>query len=129
MKFKIIFTAVFFLLCISAFAAENDCVFLAKVVATELPNEPFVVKEAFCEMLLNRVKNKNFPDTLKAICFSLGLKHDKKPTENDIKAAVIADMGFGFCKEAVHYEKIDRVKRTPPEKQGGVRLYDWYFYR
>lgn len=128
MKKRILIILFLILMCNGISASEDECMYLAKVVATELYEEPYVVKVAYCEMLLNRVKHENFPDTLPAVCFSMGIGHDKTPTENDIRAAVTAYRGNGVVNGALHYERCDKVRRTPPEKRSGVRLYDWYFY-
>ena len=103
--------------------------YLAKIAATATENEPFVVKLVFCEMVLNRLESECFPTTLPAIAYSLGIRKKlKTPTDEDLRAASLALFGTDFGCGALYFEKCDKTKRTPPEKRGGVRLYDWYFY-
>lgn len=128
MKKIFLFIIMLFIFCISVFA-NDDCTYLAKIAATALEDEPFVVKVVFCEMIMNRVKSEKFPDTLPAISYSLGIRKKlRTPTEDDMRAAALALNGTDFGRGALYFEKCNKIKRTPPEKRGGVRLYDWYFY-
>ena len=128
MKRLFILTVLLVILCISI-SATDECTYLAKIAATAAPDAPFVVKVVFCEMLMNRVKHENFPNTLPAVCFSMGIRGKlKNPTADDIRAAALALHDFGFGGDTLYFEKCDKIKRTPPDKQSGMRLYDWYFY-
>ena len=118
------------ILLIPVLAYEDDCEFLARVLANEMKNEPFIVKIAYCEMLVNRLDSEKFPDTLLAVAYSLGAKRGKaKPSEGDYRAAAIALQRYGFFKDVYYMEKWQREKSTPQFKNCGVRLYDWYFYQ
>ena len=128
MKKIIILILILSIFCIRIFATD-ECTYLAKIAATYTDGEPFVVKVVFCEMILNRTKHNEFPNTMPAIAYSLGMRGAlKKPSNDDKKAAELAMSGTDFGGGALYFEKWSKIKRTPPEKRGGVRLYEWYFY-
>lgn len=128
MKHKFLFFTLLILLSIRASAADDKCTYLAKAIASEMGEEPFVVRVVFGEMLLNRLNDENFPDTLPAVCFSLGIHtRNANVTDSDMRAAAAAMSNMNFGGGALYVQKLDK-KSTPLEATGGVRLYDWYFY-
>lgn len=125
---KVLVFMFFFMLAINIYA-EDDCTYLARVVSNEMRGEPYIVKVAFCEMLLNCLESEYYPDTLAALAHVKGVKRCKgSPTESDIYAASSAFSGIRFFGKIQNVKPWREVKNTPLEKSGGVRLYKWYFY-
>ena len=128
MKRIFIPTIIILLLCINIFAADNECDYLAKAIASEMGGEPFVVRVMYGEMLLNRVAHENYPDTLPSVCFSLGIKtRGVNATQSDKRAAAAALCGFGFSCGALNVKKVNK-NSTPLSNLYGVLLYGYYFY-
>ena len=125
---KVILLIIALFLVVPAIAEDGDCEYLARIVANEMRDEPFIVKVAFCEMLVNQTENDPFPPTLPAVAHTLGLSRAKTATEADMYAAVIALERLCFFKDIFYCKKWSEVKNTPLEKTNGVHLYDWYFY-
>lgn len=87
---------------------------LAGAIAAQMSGEPFVVRVAYGEMLLNSGEIENAAY--------------RAPSESDMRAAAAAYCGFGFCGGAKNVAKWNRIENTPLEMRSGVRLYDWFFY-
>lgn len=112
-KVVIILIVILFAVSLNA-AEENDPVLaLAEHIAGEMEGEPFVVRVAYGEMLLNRGE---FPQKRRI------------PSESDIRAAAAAYCNYGFSGGAVNVIKWKKAKNTPLEMRSGVRLYEWFFY-
>lgn len=107
-------TIIITMLCLSASATDATRQDLAKAIAADMDGEPFVVRVAYGEMLLNR------QEPLPAA--------NAEPTDSDLRAAAAALANFNFGGGATHVIKLDK-KSAPPENTSGVRLYDWYFYK
>ena len=120
----------FFALVISAYAKETDCTYLSKLVASEMKNQPFIVKVAYCEMIVNCMESEFYPDTLPSVANAKGVRRGSvNPSDSDVYAAMVALCGFDFFDECYNVKKWSEVKNTPLENTSGVRLYDWYFYK
>ena len=119
-----------FLLFVYVHAAENEITYLAKAISASVGKEPFVVRVAFGEMLLNRLDSDRFPDALPAVLYSLygGRIPLHQPSESDLRAAAAAYRRFGFSDGAVYAQKWSAVQNTPLVMRSGVRLYGWFFY-
>lgn len=115
-----------FLLCFACAAAETDV--LAEAIADCMGKEPFVVRVAFGELLLNRVDSAAFPDTVDEVALDFADGHIRDASESDYRAAASAERRFGFAGGALYVKKWKEVENTPLEMRSGVRLYDWYFY-
>lgn len=113
---------------LSSRAAEAEQMYLAKAIASVMGKEPFVVKVAFGEVLLNRLADPRFPDTLPAVMQSLGKRANAAPTEEDLRAASVVLCNYGFSGGALYVEKWRKRKNTPSAERRGARLYTWYFY-
>lgn len=120
--------AVYFvcILCFAAAAAETDA--LAEAISDCMGKEPFVVRVAFGELLLNRLDNDAFPDTIAGVASDFADGHISDVSESDYRAAASAERRFGFAGGALYVKKWKSVENTPLEMRSGVRLYDWYFY-
>ena len=122
-------TVLFFTFSLTVFAKETDCTYLAKLVANEMKNQPFIVKVAYCEMIVNCMESEFYPDTLPSVANAKGMKKGRKnPCESDMYAAMVALCGFDFFDGVYNVKRWREVKNTPLVNTGGVRLYDWYFY-
>lgn len=74
--------------------SKEDITLLAKIINAEAKGEPFNGKVAVGNVILNRVKSKQFPDTIKGVIYqnnqfqpvSNGAINDK-PSDESIKAA------------------------------------------
>ena len=51
---------------------KNDVMVLAKMIHGEARGEPYVGKVAVGAVILNRVKDKKFPDSVYSVCFQPG---------------------------------------------------------
>ena len=118
------------LLSVCVRAADTDITYLAKAISAACGEEPYVVRVAYGEMLLNRVDSDRFPDALPAVLYSLhgGRIPLQKPTESDLRAAAAAHRRFGFADGALYAQKWSEVQNTPLVMRSGVLLYGWYFY-
>lgn len=120
----------FFAFSLSAFAKETDCTYLAKLVATEMKNQPFIVKVAYCEMMVNCMESEFYPNTLPSVANAKGVRRGRaKPSDSDMYAAMIALCDFDFFDGYYNTKKWRESKNTPLVSGSGVRLYDWYFYK
>lgn len=127
MKKAITVLIIAFALNISAFCASSKLEYLAKAISQEMGGEPFIVRVMYGEMLLNRLESEEYPDTLPAICFSMGINvRNAKPDASDMRAASAALCGLGFSCGALNVRKVE--KRSIPQSRDGILLYDWYFY-
>lgn len=104
--------------------------YLAEAIAAFGSEEPFVVRVAFGEMLLNRLDSDRFPDTLPAVLYDYYGDRipRKKAGESDLRAAAAAYRRFQFADGALYVAKWSEVQNTPLIMRSGVRFYDWYFY-
>lgn len=116
MKHKFLFFTLLILFSLRAYAVDTTCQDLAKAIAADIGDEPFVVRVAYGEMLLNRLHDEPLLNT------------NATPTDSDMRAAAAALANFNFSGGATHVTKLDK-KSAPPENTSGVRLYDWYFYK
>ncbi|MBQ5390125.1 MAG: hypothetical protein IIU58_04380 [Clostridia bacterium] len=115
-----------FTLCFSCAGAQADA--LAEAIADCIGKEPFVVRVAFGELLLNRVDSVGFPDTVDEVALDFADGHIRDASESDRRAAAAALRRFGFAGGALYVKKWEDVENTPLVMRSGVRLYDWYFY-
>lgn len=113
-------------LCFASAAAETDA--LAEAISDCMGKEPFVVRVAFGELLLNRLDSADFPDTVDEVARDFADGHISDVSESDYRAAASAERRFGFAGGALYVKKWKTVENTPLEMRSGVRLYDWYFY-
>ena len=128
MKKTIAILIMIFALNIHIFGATSMHEYLSKAISAELNDEPFIVRVIYGEMLLNRLESKDYPDTLPAICFSLGINvSGAKPTPSDMRAASVALCGVNFSCGALNAEKAKR-KSIPQAVGDGMLIYGWYFY-
>lgn len=124
---KILFAVCFVcILCFASAAAETDT--LAEAISDCMGKEPFVVRVAFGELLLNRLDSADFPDTVADVARDFADGHISDVSESDYRAAASAERRFGFAGGALYVKKWKSVENTPLELRSGVRLYDWFFY-
>ena len=99
-KFILLITVCIF--AITACACENESEYLARVVAGNIEKEPFIVKVAFCEMILNmQKKGESLQDTVKRAGFS----RSARTSESDMHAAIIAFSDMNFFPGITNYQK------------------------
>lgn len=124
---KIALTAILILLlCFTAAASDYDA--LAEVIADCMGNEPFVVRVAFGELLLNRLHSDAFPNSLFEAAREFGNGYIRDANDSDRRAAAAACRNLGFTGGAVYVIKWKHAENTPLAMRSGVRLYDWFFY-
>lgn len=117
------------LLAIPVLSTEEEVQYLAEAIAA-FGDEPYVVRVAYGELLLNRLDSDRFPDTLSAVIYSMygdRIPHGK-PTESDRRAAATAYRRLRFADGALFVRRWSEVENTPLMLRSGVRFYDWFFY-
>jgi len=84
--------------------------FTASVCDAVCPNAPYLVKVAFCSVILNRCKNTSFPNTPAEVimldpAFAAALDRDysEEPSALSLMAYDDALSGFSPCPEALYY--------------------------
>ena len=124
-----ILCAAVLLLAIPVLSSEAEAQYLAEAIAA-LGDEPYVVRVAYGELLLNRLDSDRFPDTLPAVLYSMygGRIPRGKPTESDRRAAATAYRRLRFADGAFFMCKWSEAENTPLMMRSGVRFYDWFFY-
>jgi len=90
--------------------SSNDVMVLAKMINGEARGEPYIGKVAVGAVILNRVKDSKFPDSVYGVCFQNGafdaLKDGQyylEPNESSIKAAKAAINGWDPTYGALYY--------------------------
>ena len=113
---KSIIILILVLFCLSGVvsATEDEVYSLACIIAGEMGDEPFVVRVAYGEMLINSG--------------SMVGKRRNTPNRSDIRAAAASMCNCGFSGGATNVKLWKKVENTPLEMRSGVRLYDWFFY-
>lgn len=74
-------------------ASDNDIYLLGKLVEAEAGNQDETGKRLVCDVVLNRVANPRFPDTVEGVIFQknqfsvawTGVIHGSEPTENILR--------------------------------------------
>ncbi|MBO5040436.1 MAG: cell wall hydrolase [Clostridia bacterium] len=84
--------------------------FTASVCDSVCPNAPYLVKVAFCSVILNRCKNTSFPNTPAEVIMldpafvtALDRDYSEEPSSLSLMAYDDALSGFSPCPEALYY--------------------------
>ena len=90
--------------------SNNDVMVLAKMIHGEARGEPYIGKVAVGAVILNRVKDNKFPDSVYGVCFQSGAfdavrdgQYYLDPGESSIKAAKAAINGWDPTYGALYY--------------------------
>lgn len=89
---------------------KNDTIVLAKMIHGEARGETYVGKVAVGAVILNRVKDKKFPDSVYSVCFQPGAfdavkdgQYYLEPNQDSINAAKAALNGWDPTYGALYY--------------------------
>lgn len=90
--------------------SSNDIMVLAKMIHGEARGEPYVGKVAVGAVILNRVKDKKFPDSVYSVCFQPGAfdavsdgQYYLEPDQAAVNAAKAAINGWDPTYGALYY--------------------------
>ncbi|MBZ4655196.1 MAG: sleB [Peptococcaceae bacterium] len=90
--------------------SSNDVYVLSKIISGEARGESFVGQVAVGAVIVNRVKNPNFPNTVYGVVFEPGAfdavsdgQYYRPPTESAVKAARAAINGWDPTGGALYY--------------------------
>lgn len=90
--------------------SSNDVMVLAKMIHGEARGESYIGKVAVGAVILNRVKDKKFPDSVYGVCFQPGAfdavsdgQYYLEPNDSAIKAAKAAIGGWDPTYGALYY--------------------------
>lgn len=90
--------------------SSNDVTVLAKMIHGEARGEPYIGKVAVGAVILNRVKDKKFPDSVYGVCFQPGAfdavrdgQYYLEPNKSSINAAKAALGGWDPTYGALYY--------------------------
>ena len=90
--------------------SNNDVMVLAKMIHGEARGEPYIGKVAVGAVILNRVKDKKFPDSVYSVCFQPGAfdavrdgQYYMEPNQSSINAAKAAINGWDPTYGALYY--------------------------
>lgn len=90
--------------------SSNDVMVLAKMIHGEARGEPYIGKVAVGAVILNRVKDKKFPDSVYSVCFQPGAfdavrdgQYYMEPNHSSINAAKAAINGWDPTYGALYY--------------------------
>ena len=124
-KISFVLTCVWVFLLISPVAAESEEVMLLASAAEAVAGgESYTVMAAFSSVMLNRVRNENYPSSLAAVILDAGIDISAvKVSPRSIRAARDALGGFDPTGGALHYS---REEKDLPKILLGVP--GWSFY-
>lgn len=90
--------------------SSSDVMVLAKMIHGEARGEPYVGKVAVGAVILNRVEDKKFPDSVHGVCFQPGAfdavsdgQYYMEPDKEALKAAKAALNGWDPTYGALYY--------------------------
>lgn len=90
--------------------SSNDVAILAKMISGEARGEPYIGQVAVGAVIMNRVKNSKFPDSVYSVCFQPGAfdavrdgQYYSAPTSSALKAARAAISGWDPTYGALYY--------------------------
>ncbi|MGI6226363.1 MAG: cell wall hydrolase [Peptococcales bacterium] len=90
--------------------SSNDVLILAKMINGEARGEPYIGQVAVGAVIMNRVKNKNFPNSVYSVCFQPGAfdairdgQYYMPPSDSALKAARAAINGYDPTYGALYY--------------------------
>ncbi|MBQ5858528.1 MAG: cell wall hydrolase [Peptococcaceae bacterium] len=90
--------------------SNSDVMVLAKMIHGEARGEPYVGKVAVGAVILNRVEDKKFPDSVHGVCFQPGAfdavsdgQYYMEPDKEALKAAKAALNGWDPTYGALYY--------------------------
>ncbi len=90
--------------------SQNDVMVLAKMIYGEARGESYVGQVAVGAVILNRVKDKKFPDSVYSVCFQPGAfdavrdgQYYMEPNQTSINAAKAAINGWDPTYGALYY--------------------------
>mgnify|MGYP001363836557 CR=1 FL=1 len=90
--------------------SSNDIYVLSKIISGEARGEPFVGQVAVGAVVINRVRNPNFPNTVYGVVFEPGAftavsdgQYFSPPTESAVRAARAAINGWDPTGGALYY--------------------------
>lgn len=90
--------------------SSNDVTVLAKMIHGEARGEPYIGQVAVGAVILNRVKDKQFPNSVYSVCFQPGAfdairdgQYFSHPSESSLKAARAAINGYDPTYGALYY--------------------------
>ena len=124
-KISFVLTCVWVFLLIYPVAAESEEVMLLASAAEAVAGgESYTVMAAFSSVMLNRVRNENYPSSLAAVILDAGIDISAvKVSPRSIRAARDALGGFDPTGGALHYS---REEKDLPKILLGVP--GWSFY-
>lgn len=89
---------------------NNDVLVLAKMIHAEARGEPYIGKVAVGAVILNRVEDKKFPNSVYSVCFQPGAfdairdgQYYMEPNQSSINAAKAALNGWDPTYGALYY--------------------------
>lgn len=89
---------------------SNDHLILAKMISGEARGEPYIGQVAVGGVILNRVRDKRFPNTIYGVCFQPGAfdavrdgQYYSHPNQDSIRAARDALNGWDPTHGALYY--------------------------
>jgi len=90
--------------------SSNDVAVLAKMISGEARGEPYIGQVAVGAVIMNRVKDSKFPNTVYGVCFQPGAfdavrdgQYFSPPSESSLKAARSAISGYDPTYGALYY--------------------------
>ena len=90
--------------------SSNDVTVLAKMIHGEARGEPYIGKVAVGAVILNRVKDKKFPDSVYGVCFQPGAfdavsdgQYYMEPDKSSVNAAKAAIGGWDPTYGCLYY--------------------------
>ena len=90
--------------------SSNDVTVLAKMIHGEARGEPYIGKVAVGAVILNRVKDKKFPDSVYGVCFQPGAfdavsdgQYYMEPDKSSVNVAKAAIGGWDPTYGALYY--------------------------
>lgn len=94
----------------NATITSNDHLILAKMISGEARGEPYIGQVAVGGVILNRVRDERFPNTVYGVCFQPGAfdairdgQYYSHPTQDSIRAARDALNGWDPTHGALYY--------------------------
>lgn len=91
-------------------AASNISLLFAQIVHAETNGEPYTGKVAVAEVILNRVKSNQFPNSVEEVVYQSGQfspvsdgSINNNPTEEDYRAIAEAESGSNYAQGALYF--------------------------
>lgn len=98
---------------------ESEITLLARIIEVEARGEPYRGKVAVGAVVVNRVKDSRFPNTVRDVIYepnqfyTPGLRHHPTPSEESRRAAIAALKGEDPTRGALFFYNPDLAVTTP----------------